>query len=702
MSRLALAAHRSPPPENGGSFLFLIVTTYMNQHKQKCDFRYLAANFSMISGIGLFTILSTLAFAGDGVRTVYPDGSDVIESSDGGVPDEEPPVLSQEAQRLLLKEAYGKVPREKLSFDLDDDGIMEDLQVRLEKHKKNPFEKQDDRYGVWIRTVARWKAVGIENLENDYGKFLNTQVYDGMLDDWIFAELTEDQIRRIAKDRRVLYLMDNHMLEAQMAYSGTHRWTGRMWLWDNHPDISGDVSGDINTYTDQDISIAILDSGINSNHEMLNGTGKIAGQKDFVNNDAIADDEGGNFCNWHGTHVAGIAAGESIQVNQLLSNGKYLSGQYMGVAPGARIVAAKVLANLTSGCGTYANVFTKSAEWIIQNASLWNIKVANLSATTTSGICSVDFTPEDAALRNMWNAGITVVTSAGNDGDNPCSIGHTIKDWQDANNNLNDVIVVGNMLSPDKYQPTSGHPGSYQAGWSVNQSSARGENSQYVNWTNRQPSKPDIMAPGSEIYSADGGAGGTSLIGKTGTSMASPYIAGTAALIYDMNSTFTNTQVRDQLLGQALNLNYDGNDEKIDTGHGLVDVAKAVSSTYPFAERGHVFTFITKTLAPQTAYNYEFTNPVFPISVTSIAENHHPTVGASRNHRLRIDYQKQEVSGCGASGNWYSSMDSGAGEYRQHNVYSLDQTKACKWRVRIRNEMSQSQPVIDFRVIISR
>lgn len=109
------------------------------------------------------------------------------------------------------------------------------------------------------------------------------------------------------------------------------------------------------------VGIAILDSGIAMHPDFTN---RIVAFKDFVNNKKeIYDDEG------HGTHVAGIAAGDGIMSGGLLK----------GVAPKAKIISLKVLDN--KGIGKEDNVI-EGIRWIIDNGRRFNIRVVNISFGT--------------------------------------------------------------------------------------------------------------------------------------------------------------------------------------------------------------------------------------------------------------------------------------------------------------------------------
>ncbi len=100
------------------------------------------------------------------------------------------------------------------------------------------------------------------------------------------------------------------------------------------------------------------------------------------------------------THVAGIAAGNGIRSK----------GKYCGIAPEANIVAIKILTK--EGKGNAADVLA-GIQWLVDHASLYDIKVANLSLGTNN-TSSTDLMVR--AVEAAWAKGITMVIAAGNNG----------------------------------------------------------------------------------------------------------------------------------------------------------------------------------------------------------------------------------------------------------------------------------------------
>src|SRR5690606_17147010 len=127
--------------------------------------------------------------------------------------------------------------------------------------------------------------------------------------------------------------------------------------------ITGDRDGNQNSYSKDDVVIAVIDTGIDANHVDLSG-GKVSGWRDSVNNRTSPYDDQG-----HGTHVAGIAAGSGDG-----------NAAYKGVAPGAALVGIKVLDR--NGSGTMSNVIA-GIDWAISNKDTYGIDIINMSLGTT-------------------------------------------------------------------------------------------------------------------------------------------------------------------------------------------------------------------------------------------------------------------------------------------------------------------------------
>ena len=249
---------------------------------------------------------------------------------------------------------------------------------------------------------------------------------------------------------------------------------------------------------DSSVTVAVIDSGVDYTHPDL--APNYVGGYDFANLDGDPMDDHG-----HGTHVAGTiaAAMENPTGNPAEAEG------VAGVAPHARILAYKVC-RADGSCDDFA------VQQAIARAITDGAKVINMSLGQTEYSQSLD-----EAVQEAWNAGLVIVAGAGNDG--------TTEQFYPAA--FDNVIAVG----------------------AFDESHRRASFSNYGSWV-------DISAPGSYIMSSYPMSSCTSTAtpGDTGcytwnsgTSMATPHVAGAAALIWSRSDVTSNSQVVDILLNSA-------------------------------------------------------------------------------------------------------------------------------------------------------
>jgi serine protease AprX len=253
----------------------------------------------------------------------------------------------------------------------------------------------------------------------------------------------------------------------------------------------------------QNIGIAVIDTGMAPHPDYAP---RIVAFQDFINQQTSPYDDRG-----HGTHVAGIAAGDGTRSH----------GKYKGAAPQANLIGVKVMN--AEGKGELSTII-QGIQWAVDNRKNYNIKVINMSlgAVPTT---SVKKDPLAQATTAATDAGVLVVAAAGNRGPYPSTI--------DTPANNPAVLAVGATvdyrtvtLDDDKVAYFSGTgPSSFD------------------NYT-----KPDVVAPGSNIICADKEQNW--YVTDSGTSMATPLVAGTAALMFqirpdikprDLITVFRNT-----------------------------------------------------------------------------------------------------------------------------------------------------------------
>jgi subtilisin family serine protease len=244
---------------------------------------------------------------------------------------------------------------------------------------------------------------------------------------------------------------------------------------------SGNGAGTVNA------DIAIIDTGIAYNHPDLN----IYKRVDFIGGTSLANDQNG-----HGSHVAGISAAKDN------------SAGVVGVAPGARLWNLKVLDS--SGAGTVSNLI-KALDYVTANAK--QIEVANISLG-----CSCSSQALNTAISNAVKSGVTIVAAAGNQAKNVASVSPP---------NHPSVIAVSAIADTDGKCGAKGVRSSY------------GSDDTFASFSNYGQAI-DVAAPGVTIYSTfKSNSYGT----LTGTSMASPHVAGAIALYKASHPSATTNEI---------------------------------------------------------------------------------------------------------------------------------------------------------------
>ena len=308
------------------------------------------------------------------------------------------------------------------------------------------------------------------------------------------VELNKGQINALSRIPIVRSIDYNNRVYAYLD-TATH-WFGV----DDAVSLPGGATGD-------GIAIAVIDTGIDDSHVDLDGE-KVIGWADFVNYELDPTEGEPYDDHGHGTHVSSIAAGTGAG-----------NSAYAGVAPDARLVGVKVLDG--TGSGWWDDVVA-GIDWCVASKTSFSheIRVMNLSLGGTGSSDGTD--PVSEACNNAVEAGIVVVAAAGNSG--PAR--YTISTPAAAA----DAITVGAMADV-------GEGGFFQAYFS-----SRGP-------TADERIKPDVSAPGYNIIAAWAGSG-SDYTGKSGTSMAAPFVAGVAALILE-KSNLSPSQVKSQIMDAA-------------------------------------------------------------------------------------------------------------------------------------------------------
>ncbi len=385
------------------------------------------------------------------------------------------------------------------------------------------------------------------------------------------ADLTPNQItalvrhplvERIDLDREVRAFLNTATL-----------WTGVQRIWADWG-VDGDRDGSPGTYSKNDVVIAVLDTGIDNKHVDL-ANGKVIGWRDIIAGKTSPYDDHG-----HGTHVASIAAGA----------GKG-NPAYKGVAPGAALVGIKVLNSL--GSGTTSGIIS-GIDWMIAQKNTYNIRIGNMSLGSTGSSDGTDSL--SVAVNNAVDNGIIMVVAAGNSGPATYTIGSPAAAAK--------AITVGALYDPG------------EKGWVLAEFSSRGP-------TKDGRTKPDIATPGRNITAARANTT-NGYITYSGTSMATPFLAGVVALMLDADYGLTDGQVKNILYAGSNLKDFGPSGKDIDFGWGINLAYNAVKQAGGFGgtfSDGLTFTYGTGSLGGtgQSANHYfEVTDASRPIGITFI------------------------------------------------------------------------------------
>ena len=319
--------------------------------------------------------------------------------------------------------------------------------------------------------------------------------------------------------------------------------------------------------TGHGVGVAVIDSGISTGHRAL--TGKVVASVTFATGDTSTADGYG-----HGTHIAGIIAGQSTTVTPLYRG---------GVAPGAHLVNVKVLSSQGSG---YTSDVIAGIQWTVANRARYAIKVVNLSLGHPQvEPCATD--PLCLAVEQAAMAGLVMVVSAGNNG-----------------KRADGAEVFASITTPG-VSPSAITVGALNT-WGTDTP----DDDSIATYSSRGPTrfeaglKPDVVAPGNKIVSlaASGnrllrqypdlhvaGSGNNGYMKMSGTSMAAGMVSGGAALLLE-GGVLTARQVK---LALQLSASFDAEAGLLRTGLGRVNL-------YSARRVNHAVTSLTGVIPPVT------------------------------------------------------------------------------------------------------
>jgi serine protease AprX len=335
-------------------------------------------------------------------------------------------------------------------------------------------------------------------------------------------EASAFDVKRIAGDPAFAHLSGD--LPVRSAMSVSNRSTGADQTRTGSSGLLG-LLGSIPGVTGKGIGIALLDSGIASNHKAL--AGRVVKRLNLVSDGSPKLDPFG-----HATHIAGLIAGSAAAATGVTTS---YSG---GIAPGAHLIDVRVLG--ADGTGLTSDVID-GIDWVIANARLYNIRIINLSLghavmepSATDPLCE--------AVKRAVDAGIVVIASSGNRG--KTDTGQPILGGITSPGNSPYAITVGALNTFETIQRADDRVTSY---------SSRGPTRFDL------AVKPDVVAPGNKVVSLEStgaylpttypathvaGSGLNAYMRMSGSSMGTGVVAGGVALLLQGSSRLTPLQVK--------------------------------------------------------------------------------------------------------------------------------------------------------------
>ncbi|MFC9125942.1 S8 family serine peptidase [Streptomyces sp. NPDC057099] len=436
--------------------------------------------------------------------------------------------------------------------------------------------------------------------------------------------------------------------------------------WDLFESTAGmNVPAAWDTTTGSGVTVAVIDTGYVTHSDLA---ANIVGGYDFISDTAVSVDGNGRDSNpadpgdwynanecgtgipassssWHGTHVAGTIAAAT-------HNGKGIAG----IAYGAKISPVRVLGK----CGGYDSDIIDAITWasggtvsgVPANTNV--AKVINMSLGG-GGACS---TATQSAITGAVNRGTSVVVAAGNENQN-------VSNSSPANcNNVISVAATNRAGSRASYSNFGSLVDISAPGGETRTSSANGILSTLNSGT---------KTPSSENYAA-----------YQGTSMATPHVAGLAALVKSANSALTPAQIESAIKANARALpgTCSGG-----CGAGLADAAKTVQAVKGGTSTGTTFSSTTAVAVPDNGAAIES-----PISVTGRSGNAPSAlqVGVDITHTYRGDLVIDLVAPDGSTYRLKSAAsDSADNVNTTYTVNASSETANGTWKLRVQDTSAQ-------------
>src|SRR5262245_6138327 len=331
------------------------------------------------------------------------------------------------------------------------------------------------------------------------------------LKDLAILRVNAGQLSALEQDEAVDHLSGDTIIRSTFDVTAESIGADQVWAGD----------GELRPLSGSGVTVAVIDTGIDTRHAALRN--RVIFTKDFTGGDGM--DRFG-----HGTHVAGIIAGAIGRTAE--------TRDYRGIAYGASLINLRALGD--DGSGTVSQV-VEAIDWAVDHRHEFNIRIINLSLGTPV-LQPYRDDPLCEAVERAADAGILVVVAAGNQG--RTADGKTVLGSITAPGNSPHALTVGAL-------DTHGTP--------------QRSDDTLASYSSRGPTrydliiKPDLVAPGSHVVSAESsdgylartypwrhvaGSGANAYMQLSGTSMSSAVVSGGAALLMEQRTHLTPVNAR--------------------------------------------------------------------------------------------------------------------------------------------------------------
>lgn len=432
---------------------------------------------------------------------------------------------------------------------------------RNQELKKNKVKQADTvkELKALKKTIAGEHA----SFKSDLAKTLNKKLTEGNpakgqrkafrdLDttfNGLLVELLPNEVEKVKKIKGVRRVVEDTIVKATLDSSVPMIHANEAW-----PFVDS-VGAPLTGYG---VKIGIIDTGVDYTHADLGGCFgpgcKVEGGWDFINNDSNPMDDHG-----HGTHVAATAGGRGIAAGNPL----------LGVAPDATIYAYKVLSSGGSGATSgVAAAIDRCVDPNLDGDFTDHLDVCSMSLGGSGNPDDITSLASDNAMRN----GVVITIAAGNSGPSYQTI--------TSPGTSREAITVGAACKPadiGKILQCSTDIASFSSRGPVKWTGTNGEQQEMV--------KPDIVAPGVNICAAEWNSWlttrrckDTTHIAISGTSMATPHVAGMAALLRQAVPNAAPANIKNAIKLSAVP--YSGFDENTQ-GKGLIHTVEALKILSP-------------------------------------------------------------------------------------------------------------------------